>query len=262
MTKMKTSIDFVSISFMGTQFPTLMRYLFSSLQHDDWAECQSGIKGFDSQFTNDKIHFHFTADSGTQLLVLSGLACRYLENGDWSWQLFFENVFASKTAGIATYFRIKRLDIAIDEHGSSTRLTPRSVERYLTKGLFTSRASRALFLNERKITSRCNTGLSCYIGRRTSKAYIFIYDKGLEQGIGAGNWYRTEIRLRDPFAGEMVNRIVRDKRLFGASVAEYLRQRMQFRSPTSTIKEIRRRPLVGWYGKYLDRVASCELAYR
>ncbi|KRL38349.1 hypothetical protein FD20_GL001969 [Liquorilactobacillus uvarum DSM 19971] len=259
---MKTSIDFVSISLMETQFPTLMSYLFPGLQHDDWVECQSGIKGFDRQYTNDKVRFHFADNSKTQLLVLSGSACRYLETGNWSWQLFFEKVFNCKTTGVATYFRIKRLDIAIDERGSSIQLKPNTVDRYLKQGIFTSRATRILFLNEKKIASRCSTGISCYIGQRSSKAYIFIYDKGLEQGMDADRWYRTEVRLRDPLAVEMVEYIVCDHRLFGISVAEYLQKRMQFRSPTSTIKEVRRRPLVKWYGKYLDGITACELSCR
>lgn len=262
MTTMKASIDFVSISLMETKFPTLMSYLFPELQYDDWVECQSGIKGFDRQYTNDKVRFHFADSSETQLLILSGSACRYLETGNWSWQLFFEKVFNCKTTGVATYFRIKRLDIAIDERGSSIQMKPKTVDRYLKHGIFTSRATRILFLNEKRISSRCSTGISCYIGQRSSKAYIFIYDKGLEQGMVADRWYRTEIRLRDPFAGEMIMNMLDKQLLFGVSVAEYIRKRLQFRSPTSSIKEVRRRPLVGWYGRYLDRIAACELSYR
>ncbi|WP_180273943.1 replication initiation factor domain-containing protein [Lactiplantibacillus plantarum] len=262
MTKMTISIDFVSISLMETQFPMLVSYLFPSLQQNDWVECQSGIKGFDKQYTNDKVRFHFSDESPTQLLILSGSACRYLETGNWSWQLFFKKVLDCKTAGIAAYFRIKRLDIAVDESGSSIQLKPHTIDRYLKQGVFTSRATRILFLNEKKIASRCSTGISCYIGQRSSKAYIFIYDKGLEQGMEADRWYRNEIRLRDPFALKMVDSIVRDPRLFGVLVAEYVRKRLQFRSPTSSIKEVRRRPLVGWYGRYLDRIAACELSYR
>lgn len=262
MSKMMLSIDFISISFMETQFPTLVSYLFPSLQSDDWIECQSGIKGFDKQYTNDTIRFHFSGDSPTQLLVLSGRACRYLETGNWSWQLFFEKVFACQTEGIATYFRIKRLDIAIDENGTSMQMKPHTVERYLNQGILTSRVTRVLFLNEKKIASHDNTGISCYIGQRSSKAYIFLYDKGLEQGMAADRWYRTEIRLRDPFAGEMIMHMFHQKLLFGVLVADYLRKRLQFRSPTSKIKEVRRRPLVGWYGRYLARIAMCELSYR
>ncbi|MBZ2406157.1 replication initiation factor domain-containing protein [Liquorilactobacillus hordei] len=262
MTEMSISIDFVTISFMETQFPALLNYLFPSLQHDDWTECQSGIKGFERQYTNDKVRFHFADESPTQLLILSGSACRYLETGNWSWQLFFEKIFDCKTAGVATYFRIKRLDIAIDESGASIQVKPHTVDRYLKQGILTSRATKVLFLNEKKIASRCNTGISCYIGQRSSKAYICLYDKGLEQGMAAERWYRTEIRLRDSFAGEMVMNMLDKQLLFGVFVAEYVRKRLQFRSPTSSIKEVRRRPLVGWYGKYLNSVAACELLYR
>ncbi|WP_260204631.1 replication initiation factor domain-containing protein [Lactiplantibacillus plantarum] len=262
MTQMTISIDFVSISLMETQFPMLLSYLFPSLQHDDWVECQSGIKGFDNQYTNNYVHFHFADDSDTQLLILSGSTCRYLETDNWSWQLFFEKVFACKTAGIATYFRIKRLDIATDEIGASIQVKPHTVDRYLRQGILTSRATRILFLNEKKIASHSSTGISCYIGQRSSKAYIFLYDKGLEQGMAADRWYRTEIRLRDPFAGEMMMKMLHQPLLFGVLVAGYLRKRLQFRSPTSTIKEVRRRPLVGWYDRYLARVAACELSYR
>lgn len=262
MTKMKTSIDFISISLMGTQFSALLDHLFPSLQNDDWVECQSGIKGFDRQYTNGSIHFHFSVNSVTQLLVLSGHACRDLETGHWSWRLFFENVFAFKDTGIATYFRVKRLDIAIDEIGASIQMNPKKVDRYLKQGILTTRATRILFLNEKKITSRCSTGISCYIGQRSSKAYLFLYDKGLEQGMKAGRWYRTEIRLRDPFAGEMILNMLNSQLSSGVLVAGYLRKRLQFRSPTSTIKEIRRRPLVQWYDRYLDSVAACELSYQ
>ncbi len=37
MTKMKTSIDFISISLMGTQFSTLLDHLFPSLQNGSGA---------------------------------------------------------------------------------------------------------------------------------------------------------------------------------------------------------------------------------
>ncbi|GAB6093032.1 replication initiation factor domain-containing protein [Furfurilactobacillus curtus] len=161
---------------------------------------------------------------------------------------------------MATSFRFKRLDVAVDERGSSIRLKPKTVQNYLSKGLLTSRLQSVRFINERKISSGIDTGVSCYLGKRANDAHVFIYDKGLEQQQVVGQWYRVELRFKNNYCNQLVAVLLSDDTSLGKYVADWLGARVQFRSPIG-VSEIRRRGLVAWYARYLKELSKQGLDF-
>lgn len=79
-----------------------------------------------------------------------------------------------------------RLDLAIDVHDSALNI--RQLHKRIREGKVTTTLKKHVLVDS-------ESGLTLYIGARTSEQFIRIYDKALEQKVNA-DWKRVELELK------------------------------------------------------------------
>lgn len=254
-------VDYLVISFIGTDVYDVSHYLFSNDFLEDFYTIESNVKGFQWVFTNGKIFFHYLneGEKDVVLLEVKSKGCRYLEDRpNHSWKYFFKVLSEVSDTLLIEKFNVKRLDIAIDSFDSKGLTTDR-LQTYFQRKLLSSRFRTVKFIREYQINSGSSTGDSIYLGSRLSDLSILVYDKKLESDTTREKHFRTEIRFKNDRGKQAMYTLLDDSLSFSNFIVSILRSKLQFRSSTSKNKEIRRRPLAKWYEDYLSYVKNMTL---
>jgi len=82
---------------------------------------------------------------------------------------------------------VSRIDLAFDV--KDTPLNVQTLYEHLINGRATTTAKTY------NLICGNDGGATCYVGSRTSEAFLRIYDKGIESGLG-GEWVRVELELK------------------------------------------------------------------
>lgn len=159
-----------------------------------------------------------------------------------------------------------RIDIAIDDFAK--RFNVDMVKDYLNEGLFVSRLRD---WEERTKKRReqvdeyhgrtIKTMDSLYIGSMKSRLSINIYDKKLEreakgqQTDGSWDeWTRTELRTKKEYADQIADMILLHEYDLGKVAFGILNEKLKFVTRNSKRKNMRDRPTVQWWARFVGEV--------
>lgn len=115
---------------------------------------------------------------------------------------------------------------------------------------------------------------SFYIGSRSSRYFLNIYDKKLEremkgktEDIISDTWTRTEIRFAYEYAQKFVNHILNEPEKLGLYVKEFLNDKFQFLTTAALKKDTNKSRLVKdkknitrWWKSYLGKVGKLKIS--
>lgn len=154
--------------------------------------------------------------------------------------------------------KITRLDLALDIRDSGLRIE--ELTALLRQGKAQTRAHKAPTMHD-----ALADGKTQYIGRKTSSAYVKIYDKAAERGMTDTDWIRIEVTFQKKKAMPVSRAFAQTNNVQGLilSVVNFPTHNLWneiFNSKALSVKEERQRPnteiwLLGVVANTLARVA-------
>lgn len=220
-------VDWVQVTFHDINLMELMRILFNT---DDHTITTSGRFGYNCTFTvGNKIHIMRNTkrpEMGVHVLM-SGFACRELEQMHITWKSFFQ-----KCVDLKGHFT--RLDIAIDTY--KKYFTVQQLKRYVKNGQLVSSFRNTTYLTQYKIKDGSSHSATLHFGSMRSDIYIVFYDKlaerkdaGYSVDSRVNHWVRCEIRYKSDYSDKMVDYFLNDNMNFSKIVLESLYSYLDFK---------------------------------
>lgn len=189
------------------------------LKHNpaEYLPLPKGRYGYKTQFINGHISLlcDGTEDMGIHV-ILTGQGCReYESNGDLLELMDRIMLFN----GLCT-----RIDLAVDDRtGEIIRFE--EMIKSANQGHVISKWKTATEIIKRELKDGKIIGHTLSIGSRSSKMYLRIYDKAMEQRI-PGPWYRMELEIKDNRAQVLQDILLFETgvgRVFGGILNQYIR---------------------------------------
>lgn len=202
-------------------------------QHTEYTKCYE--YGDIRVFTNERHDLNKPLVEGCAL-ELSGEGCRQLElilkSQNRTWQDFLEDCFK---LGDTFYFKVNRIDIAIDDRNETPYFTLPQLIRKARKSEYISRSGS--FKVEESSFEK-GVAQTLYIGSPKSELRYRFYekDKQLSKETGKpleeiGSWIRIEIQMRREMAHYFVVQLARDRSDFDLFALELLNKKLRFVVP-------------------------------
>jgi phage replication initiation protein len=198
-----------------------------------------GFAGYNVTYKLGTIEIMYDENEQRYLLNMSGQACReyeLLSGHD------FVHLFALLNLMYPTY---TRLDIAIDIYNDlfNTNIFRRAVhnKQCVTKLKEWGNNTRGLIATGNEDI----TMDSFYLGGKSSRYFINVYDKKLERAskglaVDVQTWTRFEIRFKSEYAQQMVENILRNSDEFGEEIYQFLNDKIVFLKLSSLEKDSNR----------------------
>jgi DNA relaxase NicK len=247
----------VSFTALFSPLDDVLRFLTpSDMTLSDWVPLQHGGLGYRAcvQRGNLRVYYDGSAAMGVHV-SLSGSAVRQLEQ---EFGLFSEGAWQRwLTAVRANAWSFRRLDVALDDVGPDGVLDMKVI----------ADAARAkhvvsLFRRCQRLMSEAwelsgdnvadQNGETLYFGRRSSDAFVRIYNKGAQQGE-AYHHIRVELVAKRDNAEQLVTRV-----LGGgfACVPGIVLGYLDFKTPSDTDGNKSRWETAPWWMVFLDRAVK------
>lgn len=223
-------VDWVTCSFKSAFDLQKLFNFFGISQLENLEEipgARYGFAGYHVTYKLGTIEIMYDENQERYLLNMSGQACReyeLLSGHD------FVHLFALLNLMFPTY---TRLDIAIDIYNDlfNTNIFRRAVynKQCVTKLKEWGNSTRGLIATG----SDDITMDSFYLGGKSSRYFINVYDKKLERAakhlaVDVDTWTRFEIRFKSEYAQQMVENILRNSDDFGKEIYEFLNDKIVF----------------------------------
>jgi phage replication initiation protein len=176
-----------------------------------------GKFGYRSQYINGHISVlcEGTEDMGVHV-ILTGKGCREYESKGQLLELMDRIMLHNGTC--------TRIDIAVDDRTGEI-IKFKEMIKSANKGHVVSRWKTAMEIIKRELKDGRIIGHSLSIGSRSSKMYLRIYDKAMEQGL-PDTWYRMELEIKDDRAEVLQNILLFETgvgRIFSSILNQYIR---------------------------------------
>ena len=194
---LSASIDWLTFSGPDCDTPQA-RQIFQQTYHS--ADLQDrGFKGYRQHLlcpvTGAKFLWDDYQGHGRYTIELPGHACQYLGEAPEilePWGRLFQ-----------TSTNIPRLDLAIDIVGDCRHVIRDLIESHLAGHITPSLDGE--HISEYKPTRPDSCGDTYYLGSKTSRKRVCVYDKGVQTGeYPPGHWIRWEARFRDEAASPVL----------------------------------------------------------
>lgn len=220
--------------------------IFSILPYsrDSFFELPRGGLGYKSaiSYLSTTIFFDGSEDMGAHLQI-TGQGCRALEASG-------TNVFALAHAIAGDdSFNFTRLDVACDT--SFDILSP--VVDSIAAGLYSSKSRKVTVISGASQSSALAAS-TVYIGSRSSRVFIRIYDKAKERGLAGVDWKRVELEIKQDYIIPALALFKQDKaKAFRNILGTY------FRPLAKKIKPITRSPTAPYWEGFLGKIERISL---
>lgn len=197
------------------------------VKHKDYDICYS--------YGSLKIYsFEFLIDEETELyLSFSGDACTLFERLLCSLQDTWENFFCKLIKQFENRFKIKRLDVALDDRNEIPYFKVEQLIKLCKKKQYESRR-RKFHVTESNIQGT-KTSKTLYIGKRTSDIMFRIYDKDYETAKKEkkaiqeiGSWKRLEIELKKEVADAFIRLLAEKEKTLEELTKGLIKQELTF----------------------------------
>lgn len=176
-----------------------------------------GKFGYRSQYMSGHISVlcDGTEDMGVHV-ILTGKGCREYESKGQLLELMDRVMYHN---GVCT-----RIDIAVDDRTGEI-IKFKEMIKSANKGHVVSRWKTAMEIIKRELKDGKIIGHSLSIGSRSSKMYLRIYDKAMEQNL-PGIWYQMKLEIKDDRAEVLQNILLFETgvgRVFSSILNQYIR---------------------------------------
>lgn len=207
-----------------------------------------GRYGYRSQYINGHISVlcEGTEDMGVHV-ILTGQGCReYESKGELL--VLMDRIMLHN--GLCT-----RIDLAVDDM-TGQFIKFNEIEKSVSKGYVISKWKTGTEILRRKLNSGEVIGHTLSFGSRSSKIYLRVYDKAMEQGI-SGTWYRLELEIKDDRA-EVLQSVLLFETGVGRVISGILNQYIRFVVP-STDKNKSRWETEKWWTDLVNTMDKLQL---
>lgn len=173
-----------------------LKTIVSILQLDvnNFIMLEKGMLGYKTQKYCSNISVCYDGQPGMGVhVVMSGKGCRYYETAHSILDLIKR---INENEG-----KVTRMDLALDDTSGETIPFKRLVKDIAAANII-SRWKDNTEIIKRSNKDAAIKGHTINIGSRTSKIFLRIYDKALEQHID-GIWFRMELEIKNEFAEEL-----------------------------------------------------------
>ncbi len=227
----------------------------------EWTALDHGDMGYLRSAISDGIRVYYDGSEGMgKHISLSGSACAALEAtyGDELAAMGGWLGYAGKMD--AAGYNVTRFDGAVDERRG--RLKMSVLREWAEAERYTS--SWQQFRTERSRRRRGDDfGETLYFGAPSSECRARIYDKSAERRSKGedvkGPWVRTELQTRGAAARALVRLLAASEDPLSTFLG-VMRQKLDFKLPSSTDTNLRRAPTVAWWDNFLQQTSKLRLS--
>ena len=200
-------------------------------------------------------------------VIISGTGCRYYEQKK-NLRDMMANVMA-----IEHLYKFTRIDIAIDDRSGDT-INFKKIAKAEEESTISSLWYKTTYLREKRINDGIVLGRTLYFGSKTSKIFMRIYDKHLEQQKRKKHnkredptplkehvdWTRLEIVFKKQRA-QLLSRYILETNDIGHLLKGTLKNYIRFLQKPKKSKDMRKRrwKTAPWYEKLLGDVGKLKL---
>ena len=185
---------------------------------------------FTKFLTHSNIKLYFGKKEKSILLIMSGTALEWYRNHILASLDLSEIDFIRHLNTNFEHFKLRRIDIALDDFNSPTFYTPNLLLKYCQKKQFNyGKSTEYLPYGDEFV------GQTLYLGKAGSNERIRIYDKRLEQAkklkIPKNDippWIRTELSLRNEIAEAFVFELLERNLSLEKTLKGYLKEKVHF----------------------------------
>ncbi|NLY61716.1 MAG: replication initiation factor domain-containing protein [Clostridiales bacterium] len=246
-TNLTCVIDWLQFTIHGLTYDeVILQVLKHSLA--EYILLPKGRYGYKTQYINGNISVlcDGTEDMGVHV-ILTGKGCREYESTGELLELMDRVMFYN---GVCT-----RIDLAVDDKTGQI-IKFKEMIKFANKGHVISKWKTTTEIIKRELKDGKIIGHTLSIGSRSSKIYLRIYDKAMEQGISSP-WYRMELEIKDDRA-EVLQNILLFETGVGRVFSGILNQYIRFVIPSSD-KNKSRWETAKWWTELVDSVDKVKL---
>lgn len=220
--------------------------------------------GYTHTYRMDKMEILVSDNEDKYMINFSGQACRLYEQAstvEWTklFALLLENFQAKFT----------RLDIAIDDFEEIYKTS--TIRQAVYKKLCVTRVTKWGTREEGNISDGNDylTMDSFYIGGKTSRYILNIYDKKVEREendmtVTESSWTRTELRLKNEYATRFAVVVAGGTESLGYYTMSFLNEKIQFLKPGKYTNKSRAAEdeinISRWWLKFIGKVGKLNLS--
>lgn len=246
-TNLTCVIDWLQFTIHGLTYDEV---ILQVLKHGlaEYILLPKGRYGYRSQYMNGHISVlcDGTEDMGVHV-ILTGKGCREYESTGELLELMDRVMFYN---GVCT-----RIDLAVDDKTGEI-IKFKEMLKFANKGHVISKWKTTTEIIKRELKDGKIIGHTLSIGSRSSKIYLRIYDKAMEQGITTP-WYRMELEIKDDRA-EVLQNILLFETGVGRVFSGILNQYIRFVIPSSD-KNKSRWETAKWWTDLVNSVDKVKL---
>ncbi|NMB32723.1 MAG: replication initiation factor domain-containing protein [Clostridium sp.] len=245
-------IDWLQFTIRGL---TYERVILQVLKHDpaEYLPLPKGRYGYKSQYING--HISVLTDGTEEMgihVILTGKGCREYESTGKLLELM-DRIMVND--GVCT-----RIDLAVDDK-TGDLIKFNEMIRSANSGYVISKWKTSMEIIKRELKDGNIIGHTLSIGSRSSKMYLRIYDKAMEQNQDlADKWYRMELEIKDDRA-EVLQNILLFETGVGRVISGILNQYIRFVKPGND-KNKSRWEAEKWWTDLVDSMDKLTLTKR
>jgi len=213
---------------------------------DEWVGMPNGFRGYNKQLMGPagaRILFDPGDGLGHIHLLLPGKACSMISQSGMRSLMAF---------GVTYEANATRLDLTMDDYRYI--ITPEELDDVISGPDVVTHCQRAGLYKNRDIHTKATTGATVYIGQRSSRQMLRVYDKGLESS-GVIPAIRWELESKKEAAQSLMELLAAsDPRKYPTELGELFASRLMsfvdFRAASSYAK-IEDRKQLAWFTKLI-----------
>jgi len=214
----------------------------------DFIELPKGRYGYRAQLCYGHIHVLYdgTVDMGVHV-VITGQGCREYETDKDILELLDRVMYYDG--------KCTRIDLAIDDKKGDI-INFDEMMRAVKEGHIVSKWKVSTEVIKRNIQNADIVGHTINFGARSSRVYMRVYDKALQQGLDIP-WYRMELEIKDDRA-EVLQWVLLFEDEIGRTVTGIINNYIRFVTPTRD-KNKSRWPTAPWWQSLIDETNVVKL---
>lgn len=256
---MEVVFDWMQFTVQGVFAYEVVQTLFK-VSADTLLHTPSGRFGYNNTVTYGEhilIMWHDTRFEMGVHVLLSGMACRYLES-ILSWDTFISRIHEFESV------KYTRIDVAIDCF--KPYFTVGKIREHIVSGNVVSKFKKATYMEQLSIGSGDNESASIKFGSMSSDMYIVFYDKlaerrnaGFEVKEHLDFWTRCELRFKHDLAVKLMSLYMLHDFVLGDYINEILYNYIDFKVNTGKTRKINE-STVDWWSDFLGVVTKLQIA--